>query len=442
GGNSIRSRITEEPRGWEQDESVRLDLYNSDLWLMIDTDGVRIGQNNRDVSAPPEERLMFLLRCGWSPLGAGMVLGEEPLSYGYGGSGKASTDSQFKDYGGPFDSGDVVGCFLEYRDDGVPIISYALDGRSLGVCYMANEARNKPLFPHLLTKNIGRLTDRDRQRNYLPPDKREDCTMLMMCGLPAAGKSVWAEKHCSENADKRYCVLGTNSIIDRLKVMGLPRQRNYHGRWELLIERATKCLNDLFEVACRRKRNYILDQTNVYASAQRRKMAPFDGYRRLAVVVVPEHDEYQRRLDRQRKVEGKEVPDQAIASMKANFSIPSDHDGLFDEVVFTELPRREAEQLVARYNREAAGAAGGGGRGGGRGGGFAGGFHQRHQGTDQQQHSRPYSNYSDNRPHHQQQQYKQERRGGGGGGGWRGGGGGRGRGSGYGFGHGGGGRAY
>ncbi|PAA72076.1 hypothetical protein BOX15_Mlig001238g3 [Macrostomum lignano] len=375
GGNSIRSRITEEPRGWEQDESVRLDLYNSDLWLMIDTDGVnakpfshggfanmwagaqatyaarrgrvfyevRIGQHNRDVSAPPEERLMFLLRCGWSPLGAGMVLGEEPLSYGYGGSGKASTDSQFKDYGGPFDSGDVVGCFLEYRDDGVPIISYALNGRSLGVCYTANEARNKPLFPHLLTKNvqfevnfgqrkpwfppskdeaaggwtqIGQLTHRDRQRNYLPPDKREDCTMLMMCGLPAAGKSVWAEKHCSENADKRYCVLGTNSIIDRLKVMGLPRQRNYHGRWELLIERATKCLNDLFEVACRRKRNYILDQTNVYASAQRRKMAPFDGYRRLAVVVVPEHDEYQRRLDRQRKVEGKEVPDQAIASMK------------------------------------------------------------------------------------------------------------------------------
>lgn len=38
--------------------------------------------------------------------------GEEPLSYGYGGTGKASTDCKFKDYGKPFHVGDVVGAFL------------------------------------------------------------------------------------------------------------------------------------------------------------------------------------------------------------------------------------------------------------------------------------------------------------------------------------------
>jgi hypothetical protein len=38
--------------------------------------------------------------------------GEEPLSYGYGGTGKASTDCKFKDYGKPFHVGDVVGALL------------------------------------------------------------------------------------------------------------------------------------------------------------------------------------------------------------------------------------------------------------------------------------------------------------------------------------------
>ena len=40
------------------------------------------------------------------------LTGEEPLSYGYGGTGKASTDCKFKDYGKPFQVGDVVGAFL------------------------------------------------------------------------------------------------------------------------------------------------------------------------------------------------------------------------------------------------------------------------------------------------------------------------------------------
>jgi len=38
--------------------------------------------------------------------------GEEKLSYGYGGTGKASTDCKFSDYGQPFANDDVITAYL------------------------------------------------------------------------------------------------------------------------------------------------------------------------------------------------------------------------------------------------------------------------------------------------------------------------------------------
>ena len=129
-------------------------------------------------------------------------------------------------------------------------------------------------------------------------------------GLPGAGKTYWAEKHRADQPEKNYNILGTNNLIDKMKVEGLSRKRNYTGRWEELIKQVrgmivmtammtmmmmmimmvlqcTECFNKLLELASRRRRNYILDQTNVFPTARGKKLRPFNGFQvNISVVKI------------------------------------------------------------------------------------------------------------------------------------------------------------
>lgn len=57
-------------------------------------------------------------------------------------------------------------------------------------------------------------------------------------------------------------------------------------------------------------------QTNVYPTAQRRKMRHFYGFQRKAVVVVPTEEEFKLRTAKREAIEGKDVPDSAVLEMK------------------------------------------------------------------------------------------------------------------------------
>ncbi|XP_055927077.1 heterogeneous nuclear ribonucleoprotein U-like protein 1 [Argiope bruennichi] len=401
----------------EIDETIiTLDTYNSDLNLVIAgslfsahpltdegfafmwagaraTHGTSKGKfcfevkvlDHLDVShLPADEPNPHVVRVGFSVESSSLQLGEDPLSYGYGGTGKISTNCQFKDFGQSFICGDVILAVCNMDGDQVQL-GFAKNGKFLGWAYKINksELKGKALFPHVLTKNtafevnfgqkekpyfplpdvvkdyifIGCLPLEQRESGTRPPKRKADCEMIMMCGLPGAGKSVWAADYSVKHPEKKYNILGTNNIIDKMKVMGLPRKRNYAGRWDVLIQMATKCLNKMFEIGSNLRRNYILDQTNVYPSAQRRKMRNFEGFKRIAVVIVPTDAEYRRRCDKRDREEGKDVPDQAVLEMKANFKLPEVGD-VFDDVIYTELQKAEAEKLVAQYNEEGKAAVG------------------------------------------------------------------------------------
>jgi heterogeneous nuclear ribonucleoprotein U-like protein 1 len=94
---------------------------------------------NLPVNLPPEEKTPHVSRVGWSVDGSDFQLGETKLSWGFGGTGKISVDSKFRDYGRRFGAGDTITCYIDL-DAHPKAIFYMLNGQYLGVAFrMTNE---------------------------------------------------------------------------------------------------------------------------------------------------------------------------------------------------------------------------------------------------------------------------------------------------------------
>uniref|UniRef100_A0A2A4JU13 B30.2/SPRY domain-containing protein n=1 Tax=Heliothis virescens TaxID=7102 RepID=A0A2A4JU13_HELVI len=184
------------------------------------------------------------------------------------------------------------------------------------------------------------------------PNSIADCEVILMVGMPGSGKTHWAKQHAAAHPDRRYNILSTGALFDRMKVDCKPFRASYEARWDAMVSKCAKCVLKLLEIAKGRKRNFILDQTNVYPSAQRRKLREFDGYRRVAVVIVTDDETYRDRQKRREEADGKEVPDGAIVDMKANFSLP-DKCSWLDDVLYPELDAEQARLVVEGFHREA-----------------------------------------------------------------------------------------
>lgn len=79
--------------------------------------------------------------------------GEDPDSYGYGGTGRFSNNNKFKMYSENFGAGDVITALVDF-DAFPPNISYMKNGRWLGVAAQLHGFQpGKALFPHVLLKN-------------------------------------------------------------------------------------------------------------------------------------------------------------------------------------------------------------------------------------------------------------------------------------------------
>ena len=330
-------------------------------------------QEKLEVHMPDTETKPHVMRVGWSVDTSPLALGEVPLSYGYGGTGRASCSNKFFHYGEPYSKDDVIMCYIDL--DAVPkAIFFAKNGKYLDVAFcLGPEADGKIFYPHISVKNMRFVVNFGGFKPYfppvqgfyliqhlppemlssppLPPRDRRECEVLMMVGLPSCGKTTWLDKYVKDHPEKKYNILGTNDILVKMKVMGLGRKRNYHGRWDALIKQATGILNEMLKVAKHKNRNYILDQTNVYPNARRRKMGNFHGYHRIAVVLVNENSVLMQRNSEVMHRDGKVIPESAFMEMKSNFTLPVQGE-VFDEVWYVEENRERSQQLVREFNEE------------------------------------------------------------------------------------------
>ena len=220
---------------------------------------------------------VHLCRVGWSTRRAAThALGEDTEGWGFGGTARKSHAGSFEAYGERYGVGDVISCAIDLETGAA---SFAKNGQPLGVAFTIDPAAiERGLFPHILLKNVevhvsfaARLSssfpDYEPMQSAValgactarvPPPPRP--SLVMLVGLPATGKSTWAELHMKQHPEKRYTLLSTDNILEQMKVAGLTRQRNYSERWEQLMPEASNVLNKLISVAASRKRNFLWDQ--------------------------------------------------------------------------------------------------------------------------------------------------------------------------------------
>lgn len=323
--------------------------------------------------------LTHIFRAGWSLSGTSLQLGEDEHSYGYESTGKFAMNKEFTQFGDPYKLGDVVGAYLNITDEALEL-RFTINGElqpHVKVISRSSLPEDAALFPHILTRNFAfelnlggkeepwfatpeDLADYvflEEVENKIPgparPANRNDCEVLLVCGLPASGKTHWVKEYLKSNADKQITVLGLTQLLDRMTFDGEPLKSKYLGQWHTLMDRLQKCLNKLIDVAPTRRRNYIIEeQMNLFPSAQRRKLRSFEGFKRKAVLMVVSDEEQSKRQALKEEADGKsQVNEQEILEMKANIAIPQKNEYL-DEVIFAGLNEEEATKQIAEYNKQ------------------------------------------------------------------------------------------
>ena len=92
--------------------------------------------------------------------------------------------------------------------------------------------------------------------------------------------------------------------------------RVHRGRWDFVMGITAKAVNRMLQLACRLKKNYIIDQTNVFEKARRRKINLFKEFGKKALVLVPPEEDYIARRHKQAQELRQDMPSEALLEMK------------------------------------------------------------------------------------------------------------------------------
>lgn len=157
-------------------------------------------------------------------------------------------------------------------------------------------------------------------------------TLTILVGLPASGKSTWRAENTAENTH----IFSTDDIIERV---AKNEKSTYSGVFKKTIGTANKIAARELADAFRDGRDVVIDRTNMTPGARRKyvQAAP-KNYKINCVCWLPPAtvDDWKELWARLSSREGKEIPENVIKKMHADFVWPDRSEG-FDNILYLNI---------------------------------------------------------------------------------------------------------
>lgn len=151
-------------------------------------------------------------------------------------------------------------------------------------------------------------------------------TLYMLIGIPGSGKSTWA---ANQSWIDTVAYISSDKFVDEYATT---TNRTYSEVWDEYKGVAESRLQFELDAAICENRDILWDQTNVSATARKRKLSKLQNYKKIAVVFpTPSDDELSIRLASR---PGKNISESVINMMTSNFQTPTTDEG-FDEIWYT-----------------------------------------------------------------------------------------------------------
>ncbi len=144
-----------------------------------------------------------------------------------------------------------------------------------------------------------------------------------LIGVPGSGKTTWIN---NQDWTVPCAIVSTDKWVEiYAKEVG----KTYSQVFTDFMPTAVELMAKEVVLAREMHRDIIWDQTSTTVKSRAKKFAMLPDYEHIAVVFkAPEHKELMRRLMSR---PGKEIPEDVIANMIANFEMPTEEEG-FKEI--------------------------------------------------------------------------------------------------------------
>lgn len=149
--------------------------------------------------------------------------------------------------------------------------------------------------------------------------------VIILIGPPLSGKSTWIRENLP-NVD----VISRDEIL-----MDVYGSRNYTEAFKNVDQKTVdKVLHDTFVKYNDEKRNVIVDMTHMGSKRRKMNLNYFsDDYYKLGVIFpILSDEEYERRNQKRKSEENKDIPDRVIKSMISSYQPIREGEG-FDKVI-------------------------------------------------------------------------------------------------------------